>query len=175
MNEQIMSKFNGYTVGSLFAGIGGICKGFKEAGFEMSWANEYDKNAGITYIENFKHKFYSEDIHDLVKYKLDEFKEGSNKVDVITSGFPCQAFSVAGYRKGFDDDRGNLFFETMKIVDAVEPKAILLENVKNLKGHDKGNTFKVIEECVRAHGYSFLPQVLNSMDYGNVPQSRDFI
>ena len=160
-----------YTVGSLFAGIGGICLGFKQAGCDVTWANEIDKKACETYALNFpKHSLYCEDINNI----SDPSKLG--KVDIIPSGFPCQAFSVAGYRKGFDDPRGNLFFETARFIKNVQPKAFLLENVKNLKGHDKGNTFKVIEEVITQDlGYSFIYFVLNSKDYGNTPQTRERI
>lgn len=160
-----------YTVGSLFAGIGGICLGFKQAGFKIKWANEFDKKACETYAFNFPdHKLYSEDIHNL----KDPNKLG--EVDIITSGFPCQAFSVAGYRKGFKDHRGNLFFETARFINDLQPRAFLLENVKNLKGHDKGNTFKVIEKVItRDLGYSFIPFVLNAKDYSDTPQTRERI
>jgi len=160
-----------YTVGSLFAGIGGICLGFMNAGCKVLWANEIDKKACETYALNFpKHPLHCEDIHNI----SNPLELG--KVDIITSGFPCQAFSVAGYRKGFKDSRGNLFFETARVIQAIKPKAFLLENVKNLKGHDGGNTFKVIEQVVTQElGYSFIPFVLNSKDYGNIPQTRERI
>lgn len=166
-------KMEKFTVGSLFAGIGGICKGFENAGATLEWANEIDKNACITYRENFSHLLIEDDIHNLTKKdKISSLK----KVDIITSGFPCQAFSIAGYQKGFDDPRGNLFFETAKIIEEIKPKAFLLENVKNLTTHDKGNTFKVIKDVVvNQLGYSFIPFVLNSKDYGNIPQTRERI
>jgi DNA (cytosine-5)-methyltransferase 1 len=164
-----------YTVGSLFAGIGGICQGFKDAGCNVVWANEFDKKACETYESNFPEhiiggSLHCKDINDIKKPKE------LGDVDILTSGFPCQAFSVAGYRKGFDDPRGNLFFETARFIKAIKPKAFLLENVKNLKGHDKGNTFKVIEEIITKDlGYSFTYFVLNSKDYGNIPQTRERI
>ncbi|MCX5693696.1 MAG: DNA cytosine methyltransferase [Candidatus Omnitrophica bacterium] len=157
-----------YTVGSLFAGIGGICLGFQKAGFETVWANDFDKKAGVTYKTNFKHSFIEGDIHKVDPEQLE-------KVDIITSGFPCQAFSIAGYRKGFRDERGDLFFETIRFIDVIKPKAFLLENVKNLTTHDNGNTFKVIKDYILNSGYSFIPKVLNSKDYGNVPQNRERI
>ena len=163
-----MVKTNTHTVGSLFAGVGGICQGFADAGFNVIWANDNDKFATLTYEANFAHNFDNTDIHTL---NPSDFK----KVDVITSGFPCQAFSIAGYQKGFKDCRGNLFFETMRFVKDLKPKAILLENVKNLKSHDKGKTFRIIEDCVRDYGYSFIPKVLNTMEYGNIPQTRERI
>jgi len=111
-----------YSVGSMFAGIGGICLAFKNAGYKIKWANEIDKNACITYRENFpEHKLIEGDVRE-----VDDPKK-IGYVDIITSGFPCQAFSVAGYRKGFNDPRGNLFFETARFIDAIRPKAYLLE------------------------------------------------
>lgn len=156
-----------YTVGSLFAGIGGICYGFKQAGCEVSWANEIDYAASKTYNFNFPgHNLIHDDIHNLKK------PNDLGEVDIITSGFPCQAFSVAGHKKGFDDHRGNLFHETTRFIKVIRPKAFLLENVKNLQSHDKGRTFKVIEDEILKLGYSFLPFIMNSKDYGNIPQNR---
>lgn len=160
-----MSKFK---VGSLYAGVGGICLGFKNAGFELSWANEFDKNACITYRHNFKHPLYEEDI-----WKLDP--EQLERVDVLTAGFPCQPFSVAGYRKGFEDDRGNHFFRILKYIDVLKPKIIFLENVKNLAGHDSGNTMKVIQDSLSKKGFKHFSKVLNTKDYGNVPHNRERI
>ena len=97
-----------YTVGSLFAGIGGICQGFINSGFKIEWANEVDKQACITYRANFKHKLIEEDIT-----KLDP--NTCPKVDVIVGGFPCQAFSIAGHQKGFTDTRGTLFFDILRL------------------------------------------------------------
>ena len=159
---------NKYTVGSLYAGVGGICLGFKKSGFELLWANEFDKNACATYRENFQHKLYEGDVMSL---DLDKLK----KVDVIAGGFPCQAFSVAGYRKGFSDPRGNHFFRMLDFIDEMRPKVVLFENVKNLVGHDKGNTFKIIKKEILSRNYSFSAKVLNTKDYGNVPQNRERI
>lgn len=160
-----------YTVGSLFAGIGGVCTGFKQAGCNIEWANEYDKHACMTYRHNFPETtLHEKDIHSIRN------PSSLGNVDILTSGFPCQAFSVAGYRKGFDDHRGNLFFETARFIEEIQPKAYLLENVKNLVGHDKGNTFRVIRETMEHElGYSFLPFVLNAKKYGNIPQTRERI
>lgn len=162
---------NHYSVGSMFAGIGGICLAFRNAGYKIKWANEIDKNACITYRENFpEHKLIEGDVH-----KIDDPKK-IGYVDIITSGFPCQAFSVAGYRKGFNDPRGNLFFETARFIDAIRPKAYLLENVRHLKGHDKGRTLKIIEQTIiKDLGYSFYSFILNSKDYGDIPQTRERI
>ncbi|SVE42626.1 uncharacterized protein METZ01_LOCUS495480, partial [marine metagenome] len=120
-----------YTVGSLFAGIGGLCTAFEKAGCEIKWANEWDEKACLTYEHNFSTKLLEKDIYEITE----PLKLG--KVDIITSGFPCQAFSVAGYRQGFEDEkgRGNLFFETARFIDIIRPKAFLLENVRNLASH----------------------------------------
>jgi DNA (cytosine-5)-methyltransferase 1 len=157
-----------YTVGSLYAGVGGICLGFKKAGFVIDWANEYDKNACITYRENFKHTLIEGDIMDIDIKAL-------NKIDILAGGFPCQPFSVAGYRKGFDDNRGNHFFRMLDFVDEMRPKVLFFENVKNLVGHDKGNTFKVIRKEIEKRNYSFASKVLNTKDYGNIPHNRERI
>lgn len=162
------------TVGSMFSGIGGIDIGFEQAGFKVLWANEYNSKSCETFINytNHKHvKMYNQDVHTLDTKDVE-------KVDIIASGFPCQAFSIAGYRQGFDDikGRGNLFFETARFIDELKPKAFLLENVKNLKNHDNGNTLTVIKNTlVKDLGYSFIPFVLNSKDYGNIPQTRERI
>lgn len=166
MKEEINSM--SYTVGSLFAGIGGICQGFSDAGFKVLWANEYDKNACVTYRENFSHQLIEGDICQL---NPKDFQ----KVDIITSGFPCQAFSIAGYRRGFDDERGNLFFETMRFVDELQPKAFLFENVKNLASHDGGLTLRIMKEKIEGSGYSCFTQVLNTAKATNIPQNRERI
>ena len=163
-----MKNNSKYTVGSLYAGIGGICLGFEQASFQLKWANDNDLPACKTYRTNFNHQIHNDSIQDLDPQTFEP-------VDIITSGFPCQAFSVAGYQKGFDDPRGNYFFETMNFINTLKPKAFLLENVKNLETHDKGNTIKVIKESIKASGYSFQSAILNTKDYGGIPQTRERI
>lgn len=166
--EHAMNNKN-IKVASLFAGIGGICYGFKQAGADIIWANEIDKDACKTYRHNFGGDYLVEgDIKEVDPNDIPD-------IDILNGGFPCQAFSVAGYRKGFDDERGNLFFEITRILEVKKPKAILLENVKNLEGHDHGNTFKVIKEQLELLGYHVHKAVLNTMEYGNVPQNRERI
>ncbi|WP_349393439.1 DNA (cytosine-5-)-methyltransferase, partial [Clostridium perfringens] len=94
---------------------------------------------------------------------------------VMLAGFPCQAFSLAGYRKGFNDERGNLYFELVRIFEARKPKIIFLENVKNLVGHDNGKTFRVILGSLIENGYIVKYKVLNACEYGNIPQNRERI
>jgi len=156
-------------VGGLFAGIGGIELGFKQAGFDISWANEIDKNACITYRANHKHTLFEKDLNDLKTSEVE-------KIDILTGGFPCQAFSIAGYQKGFRDDRGNVFFRILDFIDDLDPSVVFLENVKNLIGHDKGKTFKrILYELEDVRGYIVKHEVLNSSEYGGVPQNRERI
>ena len=162
---------------SFFAGVGGIDKGFEtvlnkdgKPAFEVVYANEFDPYPVETYQLNSKISVDCRDIHDV---KADEIKD----FDVMLGGFPCQAFSIAGYRKGFDDEkgRGTLFFELVRIFKAKKPSIIFLENVKNLVGHDNGNTFRVILNELEEAGYHVKYEVLNAMNYGNVPQNRERI
>lgn len=159
------------TCASFFAGVGGIDKGFeKNKLFKVIYANEFDPYPVKTYELNSKIKVDCRDIHEV---KVDEIPD----FDVMLAGFPCQAFSVAGYRKGFEDEkgRGTLFFELIRIIKAKQPQIVFLENVKNLVGHDNGNTFRVIREALEANGYHVNPMVLNAMEYGNIPQNRERI
>ncbi len=155
----------------LFAGIGGIRIGFEKAGFETVFANDFEKQCKATYDKNFNTcKLVVEDITKIKPEDLPEF-------DFLLAGFPCQPFSVAGYRQGFKDERGrgNLFFYIAKIIEKRQPMGFLLENVKNLKGHDNGRTFKIIEKTLEDLGYHIKSRILNSMEYGNVPQNRERI
>ncbi len=155
----------------LFAGVGGIRLGFERAGFKTIFANDFDQTCKDTYDLNFNEpKLTIEDINKLDIKSLPEF-------DLLLGGFPCQAFSIAGYQQGFKDEkgRGNLFFRVADILAERKPTAILLENVKNLKSHDKGKTFKVIEKTLRGLGYHLKVKVLNSMTHGNMPQNRERI
>lgn len=151
---------------SLFAGIGGIDLGFIQAGFNVVWANEMDDAACKTYQHNFKTANLIEDnIKNIPADSIPEF-------DVLTAGFPCQPFSIAGLQKGFKDRDGNLFFEITRIIDAKRPKVVFLENVPNLMEHDAGKTFLVIFNSLAQLGYTVYYRVLASNDYGNLPQIR---
>ena len=132
------------TIGGLFSGIGGIESGFEKAGFKTLWSNENDPYSVRSFKHNYKHQLYSEDIRKLDFRKL-------KPVDVLVGGFPCQAFSVAGYQKGFKDPRGNLFFDICRAITELPkmPKVVMLENVKNIRGHDGGKTAKVITKSLR--------------------------
>ncbi|MBR4765449.1 MAG: DNA (cytosine-5-)-methyltransferase [Clostridia bacterium] len=152
-------------VGSLFAGIGGIDLAFAHTKHKIVWANEFDKDACKTYRHNFPEtKLIEADIKKVDFSKLE-------KVSLIAAGFPCQPFSVCGKQKGFDDDRGNLFFEIMRAVDEIKPKVIFLENVANLTEHDNGRTFNVIHNEITERGYYIRYLVADAVDYG-FPQHR---
>ena len=159
-----------YTVASFFGGVGGIDLGFDQTKkFSSVYINEFDKNAQETIAINFPNvKLDRRDIHDV---KAEEVPS----TDIIVGGFPCQAFSIAGYRKGFDDERGDLFFELLRIITHHNPKAIFIENVKNMVTHGEGNTFKVIREALTLNGYYIKWKVMNGKDYGNIPQNRERI
>ena len=150
---------------SLFAGIGGIDLAFEQAGFEVAWANEIDKDACSTYRHNFPNTVLVEDdIRNINAESIPDF-------DVLTAGFPCQPFSVCGNKKGFEDDRGNLFFEIMRIVDKKKPAIIFLENVANLTEHDNGKTFNRIHNELSERNYYIRYIIADACNYG-IPQHR---
>ena len=152
---------------SLFAGAGGLDLGFKKAGFNIIWANEFDKYAVETYKKNFGDHIVQGDISLIDKTTIP-------KADILIGGFPCQPFSIAGYRKGFEDTRGELFWEIIKTANSAQPEVIVLENVRNLVSHDNGNTFKVIVDTLQKNGYHVKYKVLRSFEYG-IPQTRERI
>ena len=151
---------------SLFTGIGGIDLGFIQAGFEVVWSNEYDRDAAKTYRYNFPTaNLVERDIRKVDAKEIPDF-------DVLVAGFPCQPFSIVGRQKGFDDPRGNLFFEIARVVDVKRPRIIFLENVENLVNHDSGKTFLVIYNTLASFGYCVKYRVMDSQEYGNIPQRR---
>lgn len=168
-NNDAVSTTN-YTIASFFGGVGGIDLGFEQTKkFSTVYIDEFDKNAQETISINFPNVYLDRrDIHEV------EANQVPN-TDVIVGGFPCQAFSIAGYRKGFEDERGDLFFELLRIIRYHKPKAIFIENVKNMVTHDHGNTFKVIREALTMNGYYIKWKVINGKDYGNIPQNRERI
>lgn len=164
-----------YKVGCLFAAIGGFCKAFQLAGASVVWANEKDRFAAETFRLNFPNVPYlNKPVEEL---SVDE--DNLEPVDVLTAGFPCQPFSIAGDKLGFKDDRGLLFLHIIRIIKEFgrrKPKILLLENVKNLKAHDKGRTFKRIQTEIQKAGYWFTDanvEVLNTIHYTNIPQNRE--
>ena len=157
------------SVGSLFSGIGGIDLAFQQAGFKLSWAIEKDAACCRTYRYNFKDaQLIENDIRFVDPSML-------SAVDVITAGFPCQPFSVAGKQRGFNDPRGHLFYEVGKFIRAYKPKFVFLENVPNLMDHNDGKTFLVVHDVLSDLNYSIRYRVLRASKYGGVPQIRDRI
>lgn len=153
-----------FTFVDLFAGIGGIRIPFTELGGKCVFSSEWDKAAQISYSYNFGEVPFG----DITKINSDSIP----KHDVLLAGFPCQAFSIIGKMKGFADTRGTMFFEVARILQHHQPKAILLENVKQLVSHDGGKTFKVILDILAELGYSVKWKILNALDFG-LPQKRE--
>lgn len=150
----------------LFAGIGGIRIPFQELGGKCVFSSEWDNFAQKTYRVNFG-EIPSGDITKIKATDIPDF-------DILLAGFPCQPFSQAGLKKGFSDTRGTLFFEIERILKEKRPKAFLLENVKQLQGHDKGNTLKIILEHLYKLNYAVDYKVLRAADFG-IPQNRERI
>lgn len=183
-----------YTVGSLFAGVGGICLGFAnaknhDAKYDLLWANEIDEFACETYRTNFDHTLLEGDInfvlHPETSNDYSYYSKLHNKilekpVDILNGGFPCQAFSIAGEQKGFADERGNLFLSIIDLIEQLgkkfyKPRILFLENVKNLKAHDKGRTYAVIKKKLEESGYIIREEILNTMYFSDLPQNRERI
>lgn len=161
-----MSKGHKFTFIDLFAGIGGLRIAFEHHGGECLFSSEWDKFAQQTYRANFGEIPHG----DITKVPIKEIPEH----DVLLAGFPCQPFSLAGLKRGFADTRGTLFFEVVRILKAKKPSLALLENVKGIKNHDDGRTFRVLKESLNRIGYDTFAQVLNASDFG-LPQNRERI
>ncbi|WP_461630160.1 DNA (cytosine-5-)-methyltransferase [Labilibaculum euxinus] len=154
----------------LFAGIGGFRLALQNVGGKCIYTSEWSSNAKKTYRANFGEVPFG----DITKEKNKNYIP--DQFDILCAGFPCQAFSIAGNRKGFADTRGTLFFDVEQIIERHQPKVVFLENVKNLVSHDKGNTFKVILETLEEKlGYKVFNKVLNTATHANVPQNRERI
>ena len=152
----------------LFSGIGGIRLGLQLAGFDVIYSNDIDRYCKQTFETNFGEEMDCRDISDV---KSDEIPEH----DLLAAGFPCQPFSIAGHKMGFQDPRGSMFFELVRVIRDKKPKAFLLENVRNLEKHDNGKTFSKIMDILQNElGYTVFKKVLNSKDFG-LPQNRQRI
>ena len=163
--ERIKPKKIKYKTVSLFSGIGGFDLGFMYAGFNIIWANDFDKYACQTYKANVSKNIVCGDI------RIE--KKNIPAHDILIGGFPCQPFSTLGKLEGFnDEERGTLFFEIKEIIKKHKTKVVVLENVKNIINHDSGKTFKKIIHELESLGYVCFHHVFNSADYG-VPQRRN--
>ena len=173
-----------YKFIDLFAGIGGFHTAMHSVGGKCVYASEWDKNARISYEANYKgiepklfkkddngnYLYFNEDINDAIPERIPNF-------DICCGGFPCQPFSIAGLRRGFEDTRGTLFFNIANIIKhkievGYPPRVLFLENVRGLKNHDKGETLKVILATLEELGYGYSYEVLNAKYFG-VPQNRE--
>src|SRR3989338_1438225 len=158
-----MSK-NKFTTIELFAGAGGLALGLENAGLKHNLLLEIDKYAVSTLKKNRPN-------WNVVQEDISKFDFKGMNADVVTGGFPCQAFSHAGKKLGFEDTRGTLFFEFARCVKEVSPKMFVGENVEGLARHDHGKTLKIMLDILAGFGYNIKYQVLNAVDYG-VPQKR---
>ena len=150
----------------LFAGIGGFHQAMDSFGARCLFASEWDKECQYSYEENYGIKPYG----DITQIKEEEIPSH----DILCAGFPCQAFSISGKQRGFEDSRGTLFFEVARIAKYHQPKMLLLENVRNFEKHDNGNTLRTVKTTLEEIGYTFFSKVLNASHFG-VPQKRERI
>ncbi len=156
-------------LGEFCAGTGAFSYAFEKTGLvKTEYSNDFDKNSEIIYNENFDTKMDCKDIHDI------EINDLPN-LDVITSGFPCQPYSIAGKQEGLNDERSDVFFKLVQIIKKIKPKVVIFENVKNLCSHDKGNTFKVISKEIDKLGYYYKYKILNTSLVSEIPQNRERI
>lgn len=153
-----------YKFIDLFAGIGGFRQGFEKVGFSCVFSSEMDEHAQEMYYENFKERPFG----DITQIDVEDIPNH----DILLAGFPCQPFSIAGEKKGFNDTRGTLFFDIARILETKKPKVVVLENVKHFKNHDKGKTLKVILQTLNDLGYTTNWDILNAKDFG-VAQNRE--
>lgn len=166
MIEIENKTLSGYKFIDLFAGLGGFRLALESLGAECIYSNEWDKFAQQVYNDNFG------DIPEGDITLVDEKTIPDH--DILCAGFPCQAFSISGKQRGFEDSRGTLFFDVARIVKEKRPKVVFMENVKNFAAHDNGNTLRVVKQTMEELGYTFYQKVLNAVDYG-IPQKRERI
>ena len=164
MNDSKTTSWDQFLFIDLFAGIGGIRIPFEELGGKCVFTSEWDKHAQDTYEANFGER----PVGDITKFNPSDIPNH----DILLAGFPCQSFSIIGDKKGFEDTRGTLFFNIESILREKYPNAFLLENVKQLKSHEKGKTFKIILKKLKSLGYHTYSTVLNALDFG-LPQKRE--
>lgn len=172
---------NGITFIDLFAGVGGFHYAFHSVGAKCVFASEIDEQARRTYQHNFQkispnlfedglfggESFFNKDITKIHPKDIPDHT-------ILCGGFPCQPFSIAGYRRGLDDKgRGDLIFNIVEIIRIKQPRVIFLENVKNLYSHEKGETYKYIKELIEKQNYFVIEKILNTMEFGNLPQNRE--
>lgn len=166
LSKKYYNSLSKYKFIDLFSGIGGFHLALNSFGAECVFASEIDQKAAKVYFKNFGVLPDG----DITKIKASEIPEHN----IICGGFPCQAFSISGKRKGFEDTRGTLFFDILRIADYHKPKILFLENVKNFAKHDDGNTLKTVISSLNEIGYDVFYKVLNASNFG-LPQNRERI
>jgi DNA (cytosine-5)-methyltransferase 1 len=152
----------------LFAGTGAFTLAFQEAGVDIVFGNDMVEHSKKIYDENFNHKLTLKDLNEI---KVEDIQAH----DILTGGFPCQPFSIAGLQDGFKDERSNVFWKILSIMDYHQPKCVILENVKNLISHDENKTFETIKKNIEERGYHICHKVLNTSDITGIPQHRERI
>jgi DNA (cytosine-5)-methyltransferase 1 len=163
-----------FTFADLFAGVGGMRIAFERAGGQCVLTSEIDDHALTTYEYNFPPREGHVTIKDVNKLKAKDFPVPTGSLGAIVAGFPCQPYSIAGLRKGLEDDRGGEIFKSLlRLLREAKPKSFLLENVKGIKSHDGGATFKYMLEELSQQGYHLKHETLNSKEHANVPQNRE--
>lgn len=166
MIEIKEKTLKGMTFIDLFAGLGGFRIALESLGAKCVYANDWDRPVQKVYAENFG---------DTPEGDITQVDENTiPDHDILCAGFPCQAFSISGKQRGFEDSRGTLFFDIARIVKAKKPKVVFMENVKNFATHDEGHTMAVVKATMEELGYQFHQKVLNAVGYG-VPQNRERI
>ena len=159
-------SLQGYSFIDLFAGLGGFRLALESLGAKCVYSNEWDKFAQEVYKNNFG-EIPAGDITKVDEHTIPDH-------DIVCAGFPCQAFSISGKQRGFEDSRGTLFFDVARIIKAKKPKIVFMENVKNFATHDNGRTLAVVKTTMEELGYTFNYKVLNATDFG-IPQKRERI
>lgn len=168
LKKQQMTE-NKFTFIDLFAGIGGFRLAMQKHGGSCVFSSEFNPQAQKTYAHNHGEVPFGDITDPNIKAQI------PTNFDIICAGVPCQAFSIAGKRLGFEDTRGTLFFDVAEIIKNHKPKAVLIENVKNLETHDRGNTLKVMKATLEELGYSVCHKIMDSAKYANIPQHRERI
>ena len=166
--ESIVNPIKDFYIGELFAGAGGLALGLEHAGFKKIFLNEIDKHACATLRKNRPDwNILEGDIKNI------DFSDYKNRVDILTGGFPCQSFSYAGKRLGFNDIRGTMFFEFARTIQETNPKVILAENVRGLLTHDDGKTIDTILSVLDEIGYTVIEKKVYKAIFYKVPQKRE--
>ncbi len=166
IKKEYENSLDGLTFIDLFSGIGGFRLALESFGAKCVYSLDIDKHACSTYEANFGEY----PLGDIRQTSIDDIPTH----DILCAGFPCQAFSISGKKRGFEDTRGTLFFEIARIITSHKPKILLLENVKNLKNHDNGKTFEIIRNTLKKLGYNVYYKIINGSRY-NIPQARERI